>query len=134
MKIETHSFRIEVVDSSVPDCSRFGCQPVPKLLAVDAAVAANTAIAEHFKEVRIAKSLDRSELEFQQRVLVWIDVHAIDAGGIVNHVVQGIATGTRDHHDAILRSDAEDGVIHCRIFPALVINKVARVDLIEEPA
>src|SRR5260370_42402295 len=106
---------------------------MPKPSIVNAAMPINPAGAEHFEELVVAKSLESSKLQFEQRILVRVDVDAMDALGIVNHVIQRIAACTRDHHDALFSSNAADRIIYGRIFPPSLIAKIARVDLIKKP-
>jgi hypothetical protein len=63
-----------------------------------------------------------------------VDIDAMDGGRVVNHVIQRIATGARDHHDTVLGADIQNRVVHCRIFPTLVVNEISRVDLVKQPS
>jgi hypothetical protein len=62
-----------------------------------------------------------------------VHIDAVDAGRIVNHIVERIASGARDHHDPVAWADIQYLIIDCRIFPTLVVNEISRMDLIEEP-
>ena len=82
---------------------------------------------------RSPERLDRGDLQFEQRILIWIDIDAMNAIRIVDQIIQRIAAGTRNHHNAIARTNAQHCVIDGWIFPTLVINKISRVDRMEKP-
>src|SRR5579883_33796 len=103
-----------------------------QLIAVDTLVLENAAVSEHFEKLLVSKRRNGGELQLEQRILMWIHVDAMNGGRIADQVVQGITPGTCDHHDAVARTDIQYGIIDRRIFPALVVYEISRVDLIEE--
>ena len=58
----------------------------------------------------------------------------MDPGRVVDHIIQCVTPRARDHHNTVPGADIQNCVVHCRIFPALVVNKISGVDLIKQPS
>ena len=64
---------------------------------------------------------------------MWIQVDATNTLGTAENVIECVASGARNHRNAIGRSDIQGQFIDMRVFPALVVDEISLVDLIEEP-
>jgi len=56
----------------------------------------------------------------------------MDKAGTGEGVVEHIAPGARDHQEGVPRAEVEGSPVHCRVFPAAVVDQRPRVEGVED--
>ena len=123
-----------VAPDAVPPVARERRQFGAQVLEVKTFEARVVTLAEDAEEVLERQRADRRELELEQRVLARICIDALDPIRAAQRVVEGIAAGTRDDQHDIVGTELQGLPVNRRIFPAGVVDEVARPDRIEQAA
>src|SRR5882757_1045322 len=63
--------------------------------------------------------------------LTGIDVNGMDFRRAIEQVVEGIATGARDHDDTAVGTQLKQLAVDPRILPARVVNKLSAMDVVK---
>ena len=133
MKVKSASALVKVSDAAVPDPSARHAEKRPKFLPVDREVSFDPSHSKHRKEIRVLERSYGRQLEFEKSGLVGIQIDAVDSLRAVQQVVQRIAAGAGDHDDPIFLADIQSPLINNGVFPALVVDEVSPVNLVEQP-
>jgi hypothetical protein len=86
-----------------------------------------TTIAKEAVELFEFQTTDASNFEFEEGVLPEIHIHRMDAVGIIESVIQGVASGRGYEHDVVVAFKIHDLPIQTGILPAAVINQMVAV-------
>jgi len=88
--------------------------------------------AEDREEIVKLQAPDTRELELQQGVLARVGIHRMNAPGSGQGIVEDIAPGAGDDQHGVVAVDVQRQAVHCRVFPAGVVDQRPRVDGIEQ--
>lgn len=133
MEVKPAPAAIEIADSLIPDAPARGAENRPELLSVYREMSMDSSFSEHREKVPVLKCPESSQLEFEQCSLVRIQIDTIDAFGAAEEVIQRVAAGAGDHNDPVAGCDLQSPLVNNRVFPALVVDEVASVNLVEKP-
>jgi len=133
MEIETAPAFVEVADAPVPDSPAWHAKKRPQLLPVDRDMLSDLSFPKHREELGVPQRPQGGNLELKESRLVRIQVDAVDALRTAEHIVESVAAGTGDHDDPIGCADIQCSLVNKGIFPALVVDEVSSVNLVEQP-
>jgi hypothetical protein len=89
------------------------------------------AMTEQEKKVIEIEPTNRGDLQLEQRGLAGVRVHGVDSARCLQRVVQRVAAGAGDYEDGVVRRKLKGLPVHCRIFPASVVDERPGIDRVE---
>jgi hypothetical protein len=92
------------------------------------------AVAEQGEEILELQPSKGGDLQLQQGILTRVYVHGIDPARTQQGIVQRVAAGRRDRHQAVARTQGQGDAVQSRVLPTGVVNQMAAVNQTEYAA
>ena len=89
----------------VPVFPREHRQLATQLLTIQILPVGRIPATEQIEKVFELQVTNRSQLQFEQRILLRIHIHRMHPSRLVEQIIQGITSRGSDHHDLIIRSE-----------------------------
>lgn len=108
-----------------PELESLGAHVSAKCVDQKPSKARMMSLSKHFPDVRIRQSLEGSDFQLQQMILIRVQVNGVDTPGVgSDEIIKQVISCAGQAKDGVVVFDLQEALIHPRIFPSECIEIV----------